>query len=177
MPKKRLDVALKTTHFLKTCFKTCPVLTNKSIKNLLTTSKQLRVQHVFKTYLALTKKSIKNLLSTSKQLKVQLNIFWQTSLSILSTVLSCNSSSCSFTICFIKKFCEVTLCRTGRSIVCWSGKKIKKSIKNRWLEWEFLDWKLIILIAFFCRITICWNSAIIPSPDKTALKNIKIDGS
>ena len=158
-------------------FQNMPCFDKQVNQKLITISKQLKVQHVSKTYLPLTKKSIKNLLSTSKQLKVQLNIFWQTSLSILPTVLSCNSSSCSFTICFIKKFCEVTLCRTGRSIVCWSGKKIKKSIKNRWLEWEFLDWKLIILIAFFCKITICWNSAIIPSPDKTALKNIKIDGS
>ena len=28
------------------------------------------------------------------------------------------------------------------------------SLKNKGLEWEFLDWKVLILIAFFCNVRI-----------------------
>ena len=52
---------------------------------------------------------------------------------------------------------------------------------NRGLVWKFLGWKLIILIAFFCKIICRWIVTIL-SPDQTAVgqvgvKNGKIDGS
>ena len=97
-----MSLFMKITHFLKTCiFKTCLVLTTKSIKNLLT---------------------------ASKQVKAQLNIFWQKSLSILLTVpRHCTSSRCSYiilkTLSFnINKFILTTLHSDLFNVVFFSYK-------------------------------------------------------
>ena len=38
------------------------------------------------------------------------------------------------------------------------------SFKNKGLEWQFLDWKVIILIAFFCNVRILLTASE-PKPD------------
>ena len=55
------------------------------------------LKHDFKTCFVLTNKSIKNLLTTSKQLRFEISIFWQTSLFIfLLIVLRCTWSRCGY---------------------------------------------------------------------------------
>ena len=48
---------------------------------------------------------------------------------------------------------------------------------NRGLVWKFFGWKLIILTAFFCRIEIRWKEPKILSPEKTAVRQVRVKSS
>ena len=79
-----------------------------------------------------------------------------------------------------KLFKDLLINKTfSKEILSWNFKM--EFCLNRGLVWKFLNWKLIIVIAFFFNYN-SLNSAAILSPDKIAVgqvgvKNSKIDGS